>query len=494
IAISCNPVQHSRTKHIAVRYHFIKEHVEKGTIELYFVKTDYQLADIFTKALPADRFNYLVRRLGSDDGVTTSFQWSRNSRPPMLDHQDKFMMKAQQAFKISSMRVVTQESQGGVKFKDNDIKIKIQDHRRANNESKRFPRSMLQVSRKILGRIHRNKAWIQLMVDLWVAPSSYLGQHLNFKESIDSGFVKFNTIITSLKALDEGFSSKNYVRKFLRALLPKWRVKVMAIEESKDLSPLALDELIGNLKVHEVVMEKDSEIYKGKNEKIKSIALKAKKESSDDETSTSESDDEEYAMAVKNFKKFFRRKGKFVRKPREEKKSFRQRDEKKRSHSDKGVRRKERVTENILDEVIQIISLAIVQNRLATKIKRPSLEVLGVIAKMTPKTKLAMQLVSLLNRQMRGRKPSLECFKAFGSKCFILNTKDYLTKFDPKSYEGVFLWYSQNSKAYVVLNKHTMKVEESLNVTFDESPPPTKLSPLVDDDVGEEEAVKRMPK
>nr|GFB47888.1 hypothetical protein [Tanacetum cinerariifolium] len=63
IAISSNPVQHSRTKHIVVRYHFIKEHVEKGTIELYFVKTDYQLADIFTKALPTDHFNYLVRRL-----------------------------------------------------------------------------------------------------------------------------------------------------------------------------------------------------------------------------------------------------------------------------------------------------------------------------------------------------------------------------------------------------------------------------------------------
>nr|GFB98593.1 copia protein [Tanacetum cinerariifolium] len=64
IAISCNPVQHSRTKHIAVRYHFIKEHVEKGMIKLYFVKMDYQLADIFTKALPTDRFNYLVHRLG----------------------------------------------------------------------------------------------------------------------------------------------------------------------------------------------------------------------------------------------------------------------------------------------------------------------------------------------------------------------------------------------------------------------------------------------
>ncbi|GJV04957.1 zf-CCHC domain-containing protein [Tanacetum coccineum] len=149
------------------------------------------------------------------------------------------------------------------------------------------------------------------------------------EESIDSGFARFNTIITSLKALDEGFSSKNYVRKFLRALHPKWRAKVMAIEESKDLSSLALDELIGNLKVHEVVMEKDFEIYRGKKERVKSIALKAKKESSDDETSTSGSDDEEYAMAVRNFKKFFRRKGKFVRQPREEKKSFRQRDEKK---------------------------------------------------------------------------------------------------------------------------------------------------------------------
>nr|GEW53390.1 zf-CCHC domain-containing protein/UBN2 domain-containing protein [Tanacetum cinerariifolium] len=109
----------------------------------------------------------------------------------------------------------------------------------------------------------------------------------------------------------------------------KWRAKVTAIEESKDLSSLALDELIENLKEHEVVIEKDFKIYKGKRERIKSIALKAKKESSDDETSTSGSDDEEYAMAVRNFKNFLRRKGNFVRKPREERKSLRQKDEKK---------------------------------------------------------------------------------------------------------------------------------------------------------------------
>ena len=64
IAISYNPVQHSRTKHIDVRYHFVKDQVEKGIVELFFVGTEYQLADLFTKALPEDRFNYLVRRLG----------------------------------------------------------------------------------------------------------------------------------------------------------------------------------------------------------------------------------------------------------------------------------------------------------------------------------------------------------------------------------------------------------------------------------------------
>ncbi|GJZ04759.1 retrovirus-related pol polyprotein from transposon TNT 1-94 [Tanacetum coccineum] len=125
-------------------------------------------------------------------------------------------------------------------------------------------------------------------------------------ESIDSAFARFNTIITSLKALDEGYSSKNYVRKFLRALHPKWRAKVTAIEKSKDLTSLSLDELIGNLKVHEMIIKKDSEIVKAKGER-RSLALKAKKESSDEECSISRSEDEEYAMAVSDFKKFFKR-------------------------------------------------------------------------------------------------------------------------------------------------------------------------------------------
>ncbi|GKC52213.1 hypothetical protein Tco_1074958, partial [Tanacetum coccineum] len=93
-------------------------------------------------------------------------------------------------------------------------------------------------------------------------------------ESIDSAFARFNTIITSLKALDEGYSSKNY--------------------------------LIGNLKVNEMIITKDSEIVKAKVER-KSLALKAKKESSDKECLISGSEDKEYAMAVRDIKKFFKR-------------------------------------------------------------------------------------------------------------------------------------------------------------------------------------------
>ncbi|GJY27080.1 hypothetical protein Tco_0401806 [Tanacetum coccineum] len=117
-------------------------------------------------------------------------------------------------------------------------------------------------------------------------------------------FARFNTIITSLKALDECYSSKNYVRKFLRALHPKWRAKFTAIEESKDLTSLSLDELIGNIKVHEMIIKKDSKIVKEKVER-KYLALKAKKESSDEECSTSGSEDKEYTMAVRDFKRFF---------------------------------------------------------------------------------------------------------------------------------------------------------------------------------------------
>nr|GEV18579.1 zf-CCHC domain-containing protein/UBN2 domain-containing protein [Tanacetum cinerariifolium] len=366
-----------------------------------------------------------------------------------------------------------------------------------------------------------------------------------------------------LKALDEGFSSKNYVRKFLMALHPKWRAKVMTIEESKDLPSLALDELISNLKVHEVVMEKDFEIYRGKKERVKSIALKAKKESSDDETSTSRSDnetstsgsdDEEYAMAVRNFKKFFKRKGKFVRQPREEKKSFKKRDEKKENSDRKCFRcgdlnhliddcpkpsrnkdqkafiggswsDSENNAEDKTNEETYLMAQASNEVTLnscyysdkASTSETKTMNFGGSSAeKGTDGSIIKVQGSTLPGSMSRtyGEKGTEHVFSlpmSFRSDFVITRKKlihnsideskklslkpspksDYLTKFDPKSHEGVFLGYSQNSKAYVVLNKHTMKVEELISVTFDESPPPTKLSPLVDDDVGEEEAIRK---
>nr|GEU70043.1 hypothetical protein [Tanacetum cinerariifolium] len=74
----------------------------------------------------------------------------------------------------------------------------------------------------------------------------------------------WNSLIITHQALDESFSSHNHVKKFLRALPTKWRPKVMAIEEFKDLLTIPLDALIGNLKVYEVVLEKDSEASKFK--------------------------------------------------------------------------------------------------------------------------------------------------------------------------------------------------------------------------------------
>nr|GFA25669.1 hypothetical protein [Tanacetum cinerariifolium] len=165
------------------------------------------------------------------------------------------------------------------------------------------------------------------------------------------------------------------------ALHPKWRAKVVAIEESKDLTSLSLDELIDNLKVHE-----------------------AKNKSSDEESSASRSEEKEYVMAVRDFKKFFKEEVDL-----ECPKPPRNKNQKTfvgGSWSDSG----EEDEEKNKDETYLIAQAS---NEVTSKIVKPT-----------------------------------------------------------------------------ILNKHTMKVEESLNVTFDESLSPYKTSPLVDDDLVEEEAIE----
>ncbi|GKA91732.1 hypothetical protein Tco_0813657 [Tanacetum coccineum] len=124
----------------------------------------------------------------------------------------------------------------------------------------------------------------------------------------------------------------------------------MAIEESKDLSTLHLDELIRNLKVYEVVLEKDSETSKVKKEKYKSLALIARKVSSDEDELCSGSD-EEYAMAMRDFHKFFRRRGNFIRQPHDDKKSFRKIKEEKKGKEDRRLQVCDEEDESKRDEI-----------------------------------------------------------------------------------------------------------------------------------------------
>nr|GEV52448.1 retrovirus-related Pol polyprotein from transposon TNT 1-94 [Tanacetum cinerariifolium] len=195
----------------------------------------------------------------------------------------------------------------------------------------------------------------------------------------------------------------------------------------KDLTSLSLDELIGNLKVHKMIIKKDFEIVKAK--------------------------DEEYAMAVRDFKKFFKKKGIFVRQPLNDKNTFqRSRDDKNGKSDMKCFRCGD-------------------PNHLIRKCLKPPRD---------------MNQKSFVGGSWSDSGEEND-EKAKDKTCLMAHAS---SEFDPKSHEGVFLCYSQNCKAYIILNKHTIKIKESLNVTFDETPPPSKTSPLVDDDLDDEEAIK----
>ncbi|GJS96230.1 UBN2 domain-containing protein [Tanacetum coccineum] len=128
-----------------------------------------------------------------------------------------------------------------------------------------------------------------------VCQGEYEKFSISNEETIDSGFTRFNAIVTRLKSLDLYYSCKNHVRKFLRALLLKWRAKVTTIEKFKDLATLPLDELIGNLKVYEMVLDNDGVASKTTKEKVNSLALKDKvtrEQTSDDSDSQGGSDED----------------------------------------------------------------------------------------------------------------------------------------------------------------------------------------------------------
>ncbi|GJW15506.1 copia protein [Tanacetum coccineum] len=253
-------------------------------------------------------------------------------------------------------------------------------------------------------------------------------------------------------------------------------------DESKNLTTLPLDKLIGNLKVYEEVIKKDFETVKGKKEQSRSLALKVKKEVSDEDSSSSDSEDEEYAMAVKEFKKFFKRRGRFVRQPRGDRKTFQ------RSRND-GYGKSERKCFRCGDP-----------NHLIGECSKPPKNndqrafIGGAwsdngedeVEKTKDETCLVAQAPDEICLGIN-LEPD-EWIKDSGCSKHMTGLPHQVR---PKVVRMYFPRIFRNSKAYIIINKQTMKVEESLNLTFDETPPPPKKSPLEDDELVKEESIEK---
>ncbi|GJW47122.1 zf-CCHC domain-containing protein [Tanacetum coccineum] len=347
-------------------------------------------------------------------------------------------------------------------------------------------------------------------------------------ESIDSSFAKFNTIITSLKALDE---------------------------------------LIGNFKVHEMIIKKDSKIVKAKGER-RSLDLKAKNKSSDKECSTSGSENEEYAMAVRDFNKFFKRRGRFVKQPRNDKKTFqRSRDDK----NGKGERKcfrcgdpnyligecpkpprdknqkafvggswsdiGEKDDEKVKDETCLVAhaSSEVCSESSYFSDENSSIDDLTLDNEYDKLCKMSLKIITK-NKKLKATRNSLEnelrelkdkLFTLKKNKGVDLDCAKYhtlkieneklkeestrLNKFEKSTHclnemlsnqkpsgdklgLGFNSFEASSSRTkeikFIKAQKKVSSDGELLNVTFDETPPPSKTSPLVDDDLDEEEAIR----
>nr|GFA37745.1 retrotransposon protein, putative, unclassified [Tanacetum cinerariifolium] len=164
IALCCNNVQHSRSKHIDIRYHFIKEQVKNGVIELYFVNTEYQLADLFTKALSRDRIEFLTNKLGMRSFTPETLKNLMNeddeTMATTIEQQvalDKALLPSAQRLRIGAFLVTAdvpeiymQEFWATATVHQHSIRFKM-DTRNHIVDLESF-REMLHISRRVLGQ------------------------------------------------------------------------------------------------------------------------------------------------------------------------------------------------------------------------------------------------------------------------------------------------------------------------------------------------------
>ncbi|KAH9671118.1 hypothetical protein KPL70_017229 [Citrus sinensis] len=324
--------------------------------------------------------------------------------------------------------------------------------------------------------------------------------------NVYSMYTRFTDIVNTLGALGKTFSNSEKVKKIIRSLPKEWRQKRIAIEEAKDLNVLPINDLIGSL----ISYEEDLAAKKGHKEKKKNIALKASKRESDEE---SEMDDEELAMLARRFRKFYKknneqRKFRGYNNKKEKKEPITCYECKKLGHIRpechllKKLKKKAMVTtwddsdEETSDEDDQqeMTNLALMA------IGEESCDELDEgLKKKKKKKKNKWYSDSGCSRHMTGNYSWFSSFTkiengggvSFGDnskrKIIGIGNVDNLDKFDLKSDVGIFLGYSNSSKAYRVYNKRTLVVEESMHVTFDESNPSSMEKVVVDDNAEEEQ-------
>ncbi|GJU76984.1 retrovirus-related pol polyprotein from transposon TNT 1-94 [Tanacetum coccineum] len=300
-----------------------------------------------------------------------------------------------------------------------------------------------------------------------------------------------------------------------------------------------------------MIIKKDSDIVKAKV-KSKSLALKSKKESSDEECLTSGSEDEDFGMA--NNKKTFQR-SRDDKNSKSDRKCFRcgdpnhligecpkpPKDKNQRAFvggawSDSGEEDDEKVknktclvaqassehmlkieNEKLKEEALKLTKFEKSTHCLNEMLsnQKPSGDKLGLGFNSFEASSSGTKEIKFVKAQKKAssdgaskelvrKLPKLKFDQQFCDACKIgkqahasHKAKNIvsMTRYLELHHVDLFVpsairCYSQNSKAYIILNKHTRKVEESLNLTIDETPPPSKTSPLVDDDLDEEEAIK----
>ncbi|XP_038895919.1 uncharacterized protein LOC120084093 [Benincasa hispida] len=126
---------------------------------------------------------------------------------------------------------------------------------------------------------------------------------MDANETISEMFTRFTNIVNVLKGLGKSYTTSENVRKILRSLPKSWEAKVTGIQEAKDLSKLPLEELVGSLMRHEIIMKANVEedVKKKKNLELKSTQVQ------EDSETEAELNDEEFAYLNKKFKKHFRK-------------------------------------------------------------------------------------------------------------------------------------------------------------------------------------------